>query len=482
MGIFLERPKYAMIEHTDNIQHEKNGGAAMKTLYLDCSMGAAGDMLMGALLELYDGRKDFLAKLNGLGLPGISVASEPAQKCGICGTHVRVTVNGEEEAPDGGHIHPHGRGAEPGGHAHAHDHEHPHAHPHPHEHPHEAVHVHVHDHEHTHAHEHEHPHEHAHTHAHHHASYADICGWIGRLALPEKVRAHAEAVYRLIGEAESHAHGAPIEQIHFHEVGSMDALADVVGCCWLFELLGPDQILASPVHVGSGTVRCAHGILPVPAPATAHILTGVPCYGGEIQSELCTPTGAALLKHFVSRFGPMPVLTAGRIGYGMGTKDFPQANCVRALLGETGAEAEDSAVELCCNLDDMTPEALGFACEALMEAGALDVFTLPAGMKKFRSGTLLTILCRPEQEEALARLCFLHTSTRGIRRRVCSRRTLVSHFETVETPFGRISLKISEGYGVRRVKPEYADVAKAAREHGVSFEEVQRAALKGISQ
>ena len=296
------------------------------------------------------------------------------------------------------------------------------------------------------------------------------------------MRGHAAEVYRLIGEAESHAHGAPVSQIHFHEVGTMDALADVIGCCWLMHLLGPDEVAASPVHVGSGTVRCAHGILPVPAPATAHILMGVPCYGGEIKSELCTPTGAALLRHFVSRFGPMPLMRAGKTGYGMGTKDFPQVNGLRAILGESGGEGADRVIELSCNLDDMTPEALGFACETLMENGALDVFTTPIGMKKSRSAVMLTLLCRPEREEELSRLCFLHTSTRGIRRRECTRRTLSSRFLQAETAFGTIPVKISEGYGVCRMKPEYEPAARAAREHGVSIGEVTRAALAALGR
>ena len=275
----------------------------MKTLYLDCGMGAAGDMLTAALWELLpqEDRAGFLDELNGLGIPGVRFACEPAVKCGITGTHVTVTVDGREEDE---HMHEH----------HHHEGEHDH-----------------HDHEHPH----EHTHEHGHHHTHHHSGMYDIEHIVsGHLNLPEKVKQDVLAVYGLIAQAESHAHGVPVPDIHFHEVGTMDAVADVTAVCLLMARLAPEQVVVSPVHVGCGQVRCAHGILPVPAPATAHILTGVPIYGGMIQGELCTPTGAALLKHFATRFGDMPVMTLQAVGYGMGKKDFEAANCVRAMLGE----------------------------------------------------------------------------------------------------------------------------------------------------
>ena len=187
------------------------------------------------------------------------------------------------------------------------------------------------------------------------------------------------AVYGLIAEAESKAHGMPITDIHFHEVGTMDAVADVTAVCMLMEELHPEQVIVSPIHVGSGQVRCAHGILPVPAPATAHILQGCPTYGGQIRGELCTPTGAALLKYFATSFGSMPVMRTERIGYGMGKKDFEMANCVRVMLGESEEQTSD-AFELECNVDDMTPEEIGFAMERLYEAGAAEVYTVAVGM------------------------------------------------------------------------------------------------------
>lgn len=427
----------------------------MKTLYLECNMGAAGDMLTAALLELHPDPQGFVERMNRLGLPGVVFAAQPAVKCGITGTQVSVTVGGEEEeshdVPLHTHVHETAQDeAHPG---HAHDHEH------------------THDHEHEHTHGHEHSHEHGHGH-HHHAGMGDIRHILSHLDIPQPVRQDAEAVYQLIAQAESHAHGRPVEEIHFHEVGTLDAVTDVVAVCWLLHDLAPEQIVASPVHVGCGQVRCAHGILPVPAPATAYILQGVPTYGGSVQGELCTPTGAALLKHFVQRFGSSPVMRVEKTGYGMGKKDFEAANCVRAMLGQTQEESTTIA-QLACNLDDMTPEALGFAQERLWEAGALDVTTAPIGMKKNRPGVQLTCLCRLEDREKLVSVLFAHTTTLGVRESLCTRYTLARSQRTVETEHGPVRVKEARGWGVTREKPEYEDVAKIAREQGLTLDQVK---------
>ena len=300
----------------------------------------------------------------------------------------------------------------------------------------------------------------------------DIRHILSHLDIPQPVRQDAEAVYQLIAQAESHAHGRPVEEIHFHEVGTLDAVTDVVAVCWLLHGLAPEQIVASPVHVGCGQVRCAHGILPVPAPATAYILQGVPTYGGSVQGELCTPTGAALLKHFVQRFGPSPVMRVEKTGYGMGKKDFEAANCVRAMLGQTQEESTTIA-QLACNLDDMTPEALGFAQERLWEAGALDVTTAPIGMKKNRPGVQLTCLCRLEDREKLVSVLFAHTTTLGVRESLCTRYTLARSQRTVETEHGPVRVKEARGWGVTREKPEYEDVANIAREQGLTLDQVK---------
>ena len=475
----------------------------MKTLYIECAMGAAGDMLTAALLELMPDKEAALAKLNAMGIPGVVFEAEPSAKCGITGTHMRVLIHGEEEE------------SVPCGHTHAHEdhHEHDHAHEHHHEHEHDHAHVqedaHCHD---SDAHDHKHHHAHdAHHHAHH--GMAEIRSLIAELAISETVKEKALAVYQSIAEAESRVHGAEVDQIHFHEVGSMDAVADVTAVCLLMELLAPEQVIVSPIHVGSGTVLCAHGRLPVPAPATALILEGMPIYGGSVQGELCTPTGAALLKTFADSFGPMPPMTVAKTGYGMGTKDFEQANCLRAMLGEsftmngtsskmqTGQDAEGEntgsrgaagkdtetenpaaregrITEISCNLDDMTGEDIAFAAEHILQAGALDVFTESIYMKKGRPAVKLTVLARPEDEERLAGEIFRHTSTIGVRMHTDRRYELARRSEQRETPLGTIEVKISEGFGVRREKIEFTSLKQIAETSGKRLAEV-RAALAG---
>ena len=405
----------------------------MRTIYLDCSMGAAGDMLMAALLELLPEKDTFLQKMQSLGLPGLEISAEPSVKCGITGTHMRVLIHGEEE----GSLHEHA----------AEEHAHSHA-----DAP-EAAHAHV------------------HVHPHHHTDLDELTRRISHLNVSEAVRSDILAVYQSIADAESRVHGVPVEQIHFHEVGSLDALADVTGVCLLMELLAPEQVLASPVHVGSGQVRCAHGILPVPAPATALLLEGIPIYGESICGELCTPTGAALLRRFVTRFGPLPPMRVKKTGYGMGMKDFEAANCVRAMLGQT-EESAGHILELACNLDDMTPEAVGFAMEQLFASGALDVYTTPIGMKKNRPGVLLTCMCRENDREVMLRTLFRHTSTLGVRVSVCDRYTLSRRQYAVQTPDGEIRVKESSGWGALRRKAEFEDLARIARQTGKSIAEV----------
>ncbi|MCL2568278.1 MAG: nickel pincer cofactor biosynthesis protein LarC [Oscillospiraceae bacterium] len=415
----------------------------MKTLYLECNMGAAGDMLMAALLELHPNPADFLIRLNAIGLPDVEVTAEPRTKCGITGTHVRVKIGGQEE--------------------HSHDH-HGHGHHHHHDHSHDHDHHHVHDH----AEEDDDHHDHG---EHSHNAYHDIAHRIDHLNVSGTVKQNALAVYQRIADAESQVHGVPVSQIHFHEVGEMDALADIVGVCMLLEDLAPDQILASPIHVGSGHVRCSHGILPVPTPATALILQGVPIYSDQTKGELCTPTGAALIRHFASAFCALPSMAVSGIGYGMGTKDFDKANCVRAFLGAT-ADIEEQVSELVCNLDDMTPEAIAFAGEELFTAGALDVYTTTIGMKKGRTGQSLTCMCRTPDKDKMLALLFKHTTTLGIREYVSRRYALQKEYTEVQTQYGPVTIKTSHGFGIQKTKPEYEDLAKRAREAGVSIQEV----------
>ncbi|OUP43383.1 nickel pincer cofactor biosynthesis protein LarC [Pseudoflavonifractor sp. An187] len=407
----------------------------MNTLYLQCNMGAAGDMLTAALYELLPNREEFLHTLNHMGLPGVEFHAVPAQSCGISGTHMDVVVHGErEESLD---------------HHHNNDN----------------------DHDHHHHHDHEHEHGHEHHHHHHHTTLHDVEHLIGRLNLPAPVLEQARAVYHRLAQAESQAHGVEVDLVHFHEVGALDAVADVAAACYALYLLHPDEVVVSPVHVGSGMVHCAHGIVPVPAPATAHLLEEVPCYGGDIQGELCTPTGAALLTTFATRFGPMPPMVLEHTGYGMGKKEFPAANCVRAMLGHT-QDTENVILELVCNLDDMTPEALSFACQRLLEEGALDVYTLPGCMKKGRPGWQLVALCDPAHKDPLIHQVFALTSTTGLRVRTCEKHVLDYTITTRETPYGPVRVKKAQGYGVHRSKPEYEDMARIAREHKITLKQI----------
>ena len=315
-----------------------------------------------------------------------------------------------------------------------------------------------------------------HTH-HHHTGIQEIRAFIDAVDLPEKVKADAKAVYDIIAQAESTAHGAEIENIHFHEVGSLDAVADVLCVCELLYEITPEKVMASPVNVGYGHVKCAHGIVPVPAPATELILRGVPMYSGRVESELCTPTGAALLKYFVSEYGTMPVLKVSKAGYGTGKKNFEVANVVRAVLGETESK-RSQIIELVCNIDDMTAEELSFAMDELFALGAFDVYFTHIGMKKSRPGVMLTCMCSEEKRKKMLRCIFKNTTTLGVREYVCNRYNLSRSMCTAETEYGPVRIKSAEGYGVKRSKCEYEDLAALARANGKTLREIEESAYE----
>ena len=391
----------------------------MKTLYLECNMGAAGDMLSASLVDLFRDKEKILEELNSLGIPHVKYEIFSDTKCGITGTHMTVKVDGCEEDE------------------------------------------HIHDHEHHHEHHH-----------HHHSSLHDIEHIVcDHIKVCNNVTQDIMAIYKLIAEAESNAHGKPVDQIHFHEVGTMDAVADITAFCYLLDKLDVKNVISSPVCVGSGTVKCAHGTLPVPAPATAFILRGVPTYSGPVASEMCTPTGAAILKHFSESFGPQPLMKVSGIGYGTGKKDFEAANVVRAMIGETDETSED-IVELNANIDDMTGEQIGFAMEMLFKDGARDVFTIPVTMKKSRPGILLCVICDKSKEEDMVRSIFKYTSTIGIREVPVKRFTLDRRIITRNTKFGDVRVKISEGFGISREKIEYDDLSGIASREGKSISEI----------
>lgn len=463
-------------------------------------MGAAGDMLAAALYELLPDKNGILEKLNTLGLPGVTFGVSKTSKCGITGTHFEVLVDGHAEG--GEHQHEEGHS----GHTHSHSEEYS-GNAYSHE---ECRAQHTHSHieghsEHVHSH-HEENKDHVHTHS--HRSYKDVIHVVeDHLDLDKNIKANILNVYKLIGEAESKVHDTDIEHIHFHEVGTLDAIADVTSVCVFINELKPDRIVVSPVRVGKGTVKCAHGILPIPAPATAEIIKGMPVYAGDIEGEMCTPTGAALIKHFADEFGSMPEMTIDSIGYGMGTKDFGTANCVRAVLGEGNNSVDSEQVrkseyieqskqddqidhlnkgdyinQISCNIDDMTGEDIGTAIDILYEGGAAEVYTIPVSTKKNRPAVILEVLCSDEALERIIQLIFKHTSTIGIRKQRLERCILDRRIEEVETEYWIIRKKICTGYGVTKEKFEHDDLVKTAKTAGLSVAELKTAIQTDLSR
>ena len=395
-------------------------------------MGAAGDMLAGALVSLLskEEQESFIKMINNIGVDGVKVSLSDDAKCGIVGKHFKVEIDGVEE--------------------HSHD---------------------VHEHEHHHEHEQEHGHHHEH---HHH----------GKGPFPKELEAVAEKlncpndiqkVYELLAEAEAKVHGKDVSEIHFHEVGMKDALIDIASVVYLMNKLKVDKVVVSPVNVGFGKVKCAHGILPVPAPATAELVKGIPTYAGRFEGELLTPTGAALLKYYADEFSYQPLMNVIKCGYGTGNKNFESANVVKAVLGEVIDELiSENVIELNCNVDDMSAEDMAYATKALIENGAKDAFVTPVIMKKGRSGMLLTVLCSAIDKERFVSLIFKHTSTIGIRVKETERIILNRHEETVHTKLGDVRVKYSEGYGVKREKPEFEDLRKLAEENNISVAEARK--------
>lgn len=386
----------------------------MKTLYIDCSMGAAGDMLAAALYELIDDKEKFIRTINSLGLENVGVSAERCLRNSVSGTRMHVDIDGLEED------------------------------------------------------------EHIIRPCNDHHGLDEIESLVGSLSgISDTVKSNVMEVYRLIAQAEAEAHGTEASIVHFHEVGSLDAIADITAVCLLLEMLSPDRICASSVNLGSGQVRCAHGVMPVPVPATALLLKGIPCFGSDIRTELCTPTGAALLRFFVSEFGPMPEMEISSIGYGFGKKEFPsRLNAVLAILGSTG-KCGAQVIELVCNLDDMTPEDIAFACEQLMAQGALDVWITNIGMKKGRPGIMLSCLCKEDEEQTFVNCIFKYTTTLGMRKYKPERHIMNRYTRVKDTELG--SVRIKHGvYGEQETsKPEYEDIAQIAKKNGKNLTQIR---------
>jgi hypothetical protein len=381
----------------------------MKIAYFDCFSGASGDMILGALLDAGCEAAALEADLRKLPLEGWRLGITKVKKKGIAAT--KVTLESHEH--------------------------------------------------------------------HAHRSLSTILEVIGRAELSAGVKARASAIFRRLGEAEARIHNVPVEQIHFHEVGAVDAIVDIVGACIGFELLGLERFVCSPLNIGGGVVKAAHGVMPVPAPATADLLRNTPTYSSGIERELVTPTGAAILTTVCSEFGAQPRMLVEVIGYGAGTADLSeQANVLRLFVGEAaetaGAGAWDEEIAVIeANLDDMNPQIYGYFQEKALAGGALDVYAVPVQMKKNRPGTLLTVLCRPEDADAMMKLIFAETTTIGARTYTARRRTLARESVTVDTPLGAVRMKLARANGrVLNAAPEYEDCQRIAAEKNVPLKQV----------
>lgn len=375
-------------------------------LYFECNMGAAGDMIASALVALTENGRETVEQLNSLNLPDTKIVYGEKESNGINAVHLDIIINGESETPDRNYSH----------------------------------------------------------HS-HHRNLEDIFEIVDFLNVNDKVKADIKNIYSLIADAEAKAHGTSVAEIHFHELGMLDAIADITVCSFLINRLNPEKIVCSPVNVGNGTVKCEHGVLPVPAPATANILLGVPFYKSDIQTELCTPTGAAILKYFVNEFSEKADFgSVGKIGIGCGTKEIGQANIIRVFQFE-----DDAVAELSCNIDDMTGEEAAFAAEKMMENGALDCFITPAFMKKGRPAYLFTVICKASLADEFAKLIFKHTTTIGIRKYSPSRYTL----ERTVREEGSVHIKRSEGYGEAKEKIEFEDIKQLANRKDISVFEAR---------
>ena len=402
----------------------------MRTLYLDCFAGASGDMLVGALLDCGLDFERLKADLAKLGVGGYELALRRVDRSGISAAKFDV---------------------------------------------------------HLHAAEHHHDDHHGHHHHHNeHRSLSEIQRLIAASGLCQEVKGRAAAIFQRLGEAEAKIHGIPVERVHFHEVGAVDSIVDIVGASIALEALGVERLITSPLHVGSGTFTCAHGTYPVPGPATAELLRGFPVYSKEIDGELVTPTGAAVIATLASGCGPLPVMRVERVGYGAGTRDYPKfPNVLRAILGELAEDRTPTAVTVIeANIDDLNAQVFGHLMEQALEAGALDIFYTPVQMKKNRPGVLLTLLCAPDDRERLAALVFRETTTLGLRYREENRVVLRREHVTVETAYGPVRIKVArdEAGQVVNSAPEFDDCRAAAGRHGVAVREVQTAALAAYAK
>ena len=450
----------------------------MRIAYLDCIGGISGDMTLAALLDAGVDEQALVAGLRTMPLPAWELQVTQVRKSGIAAAHVEVIVGGEkaqaagdawttrvppDDAPlpkdEGGRMKD-----ESGSHLHTHTHDHSHAGEHSHTHDPSPL---------T-------PHPSPGT-----RTFGEVAAAIHASELPEKVKETAVLVYRKLAAAEAAVHGTTLEDVHFHEVGAVDSIVDVVGAVYGLHLLGVERVVCSPLPNGHGFVRCAHGMMPVPPPATAELLKGCPVRPVDVEGELVTPTGAALASALAESFGPLPALTVREVGYGAGTRDFPFPNLLRVVVGDTAPAAAEAAdvVLIEANIDDQSPQLYDMVMQALFVAGALDVWLTPILMKKNRPAQTLSVLCEPEAEEALTRVIFTETTTLGIRASPWRRSCLEREWITVGTPYGDVRVKVGRQTGeARNVMPEYEDCRARAAEAGVPLKIVHALAAAAAWQ
>jgi uncharacterized protein (TIGR00299 family) protein len=410
----------------------------MKILYFDCFSGISGDMTLGALLDLGVSQEHLLESLKALQLEGeYHLHIKKELKNGIMGTKVDVILEHEHE--------------------HEHDHDH--------------------DHDHDHKHEHEHKHDHHHSHEHQHRSYQDIVAMIEGSTLNNNVKTISKNIFTVIGEAEGKIHGKPLEEVHFHEVGAVDSIIDIVGVAICIDALQPDQIVFSKIPLSKGFVKCQHGMFPLPAPACLEILKDVPVYFTDLKFELVTPTGAGIIKALANGFDDSGELTIEKIGYGLGKKTYEKPNVLRVYLYDK-KKRNNEVVEIDTNIDDMTGEQLGFVMEQLLEAGALDVYFTDIQMKKNRPGVKLSVLSAMDKQQEITKLLLTHTSTFGVRYKQMERAILDRDFVEVQLKHGTVRCKVGKLDGkIIKVIPEYEDCKRIAKEQALPILQVFNEAL-----
>jgi uncharacterized protein (TIGR00299 family) protein len=444
----------------------------MKIAYIDCFSGISGDMFLGALIDAGIPPAIFEEMVAALNV-GARLSIHKTDRSGISATKVDVLVNEEVDRPRVEH-----------------EHYLPHRHGHTHEHSHEEVVGHAHHITETVVADEVEGHS---DHHHHHRGLQEIREIIQRAAISAVAKQTAIRIFEVLGAAEAKIHNLDIEQVHFHEVGAVDAIVDIVCAAVGAEALGVDEFVCSPLNVGSGTVKCAHGEFPVPAPATAELLKDAPVFSSGIRAELVTPTGAAIVKVLASRFQPLPGMKIDKIGYGAGTRDFPNhANVTRILIGNSGTDAQSQSADLLsvegtreticvleANVDDMNPQVFGYLLERALDSGALDVFGTPVQMKKSRPGMLITVLCKPDDTQRLTKLIFTETTTLGVRTREEKRAVLLRRSIAVRTEWGEVRMKVANLNGTAtNYAPEYEDCRRIAEKNQIPLKTVMQEAVR----